>query len=308
VLAHRGAFEMPVLSLFAFNPVAISVPPTDAALAGAALDVVVPRDAPICSAKVPELSSDPALREIALETIDGQMLDSGDVQLRAAALLIAARTRRVDERARIERLARLAAGSQDPIVYAIALEGCKGESVADAGACELLGRSQWARLDGDNALPWLELAAEARQQQAFDAEAEAMQRAALARHLDGHASLLPLLVDRALGDRAAPRQRRLALSAAWSAQAGWDLSHANQALVYCGADAVADRERRPTCEALAANLASRGASVADLGAGLAIGRNLGWSSERLDAVQREQDASGEAGKLQAIGFDPGCAH
>ena len=126
-------------------------------------------------------------------------------------------------------MARLAVGSLDPVVYAIALEACKGSLAADAAACKLLSRTQWARLDADSALPWLELAAEASRQQAFDAEAEAMQHAAMARRIDAHAGALPELVERAL----------------------------SQAHTYCGADAVADRERRPICGAMAEMLVSR---------------------------------------------------
>ena len=175
--------------------------------------------------------------------------------------------------ARVDGLARLAVGSLDPVVYAIALEACKGSLAADAAACKLLSRTQWARLDADSALPWLELAAEASRQQAFDAEAEAMQHAAMARRIDAHAGALPELVERAL----------------------------SQAHTYCGADAVADRERRPICGAMAEMLVSRSSSAADLGVGLAIGRNLGWDVERLEALQHEQNALGEGGGLQTIG-------
>ena len=301
---RTGAGVAQALSLFAFDPVA-----TRAAEPSAVSAPVLPAD-PLqeeaCGSDLAGLSIDTPLREAALGPIDALMLASDDVQLRAAALLIGARERRGDDRTRIDRLARLAAGSQDAIVYAIALEGCKGWSADDAGACGLLSRAQWTRLDSDNALPWLGLAAEAQQRHDFDAEAEAMQRAASARRIDAHAGVLPALVDRALGNQAPPLQRMLALSAGWSAQAGWVPSHANQAQVYCGADAVADRERRPSCEALAETLASRSTSVSDLGVALAIGRNLGWAAERLEALQQEQDAFSEAGGFQAIGFDPGC--
>lgn len=310
--ASRSGVVAESLSLFAFASAGASATPV-MARAAALLPEAAPSDT--CGFDSVDLASDdpeglqyvpPALRHAAFEQVDALMLASDDAQVRAAALLIGAQARHGDTRGRIDRLARLAAGSQDPIVYAIALEGCKAWTAGDAGACALLSRAQWARLDHDNALPWLELAAEARQQQAFDAEAEAMQRAALARRIDAHAGLLPALVDRALGSQAPPLQRMLALSAGWSAQAGWIASHANQAHAYCGADAVADRERRPSCEALAETLALRSTSVSDLGVGLAIGRNLGWASERLEALQQEQDALSEAGGFQAIGFDFSC--
>jgi len=302
---RAGAVLSQSLSLFAFDPVDARAP--DAVSASTSAEPADVRQAEVCGfGPMEQPSVDAALREAALDQVDALMLASDDAQFRAAALLIGARIRRGDDRTRIDSVARLAAGSQDPIVYAIALEACTRRTGVDAGACALLSRTQWVRLDGDNALPWLELAAEARQQQAFDAEAEAMQRAALAHRIDAHAGLLPALVDRALGSQTPPLQRMLALSAGWSAQAGWIPSHANQAQAYCGADAVADRERRPTCETLAEALASRSTSVADLSVGLAIGRNLGWAGERLEALQQEQDAFSEAGGFQAIGADFNC--
>lgn len=242
------------------------------------------------------------VRNAALDAVDAQMLASADEQIRAAALLIGGRTRS-DSRARIDQLVRLAVVSTDAVVYAMALEACKG---VDAGGCTLLSRAQWVRLDPDNAQTWLALAAEARQQQDAAAEADAMRRAASARHSDAHAGLLPNLVEKALGEHAPPLQRTLALSMSWGVQAAWVASHSAQAYEYCAADAVAQPGRRETCEALADTLSHHGTSLADLGIGLAIGRHLGWPAQRLQALQREQDALTEASGFHAIGVDFGC--
>ncbi|WP_280153350.1 hypothetical protein [Piscinibacter sp. XHJ-5] len=247
----------------------------------------------------------PVVRQRALDAVEGRLLASADPQVRAAAWLIGSRARG-GSRARIEQLARLAAVSQDPIVYAIALEGCGDRTGQEAAACALLSRSQGVRLDADNAQPWLALAATAREQRDGDAEAEAMRRAARAMRSDAHDSLLPALVDRALGEQAPPLQRTLAVSASWTIQAAWPASHTSQAHAYCITDLSADADRRAVCHALAETLAYRGTSVADLGVGLAIGTALGWSAQRLAGLQLEHDALSEAAFTPLIGADLSC--
>jgi hypothetical protein len=165
------------------------------------------------------------VRRSALEAMDALMLASDDDQVRAAALWMGARLRGREVKSRIEQIARLAAASQDPFVYAIALEACGGGRESDAGSCKLLSTAQWVRLDPDNAVPWQALAADARAQGQAQAEGDALASAARASRSDVHAGRLPGLIDKALGPQAAPLQRTLALSAGWSAEAVWSASH-----------------------------------------------------------------------------------
>ncbi len=171
----------------------------------------------------------PAMRESALDAAEALMLASDDVQARAAALWIGMQRGKRDAHARVEQIARMAVGSQDPVVYALAVEACKAWMGDDPGSCNLINREQWARLDADNAVPWLELAAQARQNMDADTEQQALRMAAHARHINTRDGLLPTLVDRALGTRLSPLQRTLALSESWSAQAVWAVSHAPHA-------------------------------------------------------------------------------
>jgi hypothetical protein len=247
----------------------------------------------------------PAKREAARAAADALMLASDDTEVRAAALMIGALSGRVDARARIDRLARLAGASQDPVVYVIALEACRSYAADEGNACRLLSRAEWARLDPDNALPWLELAAESPRDS--EAEADAMNRAAQARRSDARAGLLPSLVERALRPAAPALPRTLALSASWSAQAAWAPPRSGQAYAYCTAEALEDANRRQTCEALAETLSTRSTVLGDLAVGISIGRNLGWPAERLRALQQENDVLSQAGRFPAIGLDLSCA-
>ncbi|HET7793481.1 MAG TPA: hypothetical protein VFL64_08855 [Rhizobacter sp.] len=186
--------------------------------------VQVPPDDPDPLQRIP-----PALRQSALDAMDATMLASDDPRVRAAALWMGARIRGHEVRARIEQMARLAVASQDPYVYAMALEACQGLRPAEDSHCALLSRAQWVRLDPDNAVPWQALAAEAREHDERLAESLALQLAERAARNDVHAGWLPRLVDQALGAQAAPLQRTLALSASWSAEAVWAASHGQAA-------------------------------------------------------------------------------
>jgi len=262
---------------------------------------------------VPLVADDPyslrhiplAVRQRALDEVELQLLGSADPQVQAAALLIGARTRG-GSRSRIDQLVRLAVVSQDPLVYAIALEACKGGAEGDAANCALLSLAQWVRLEPDNAQPWLELAAQAQRLHDADAEADAMRHAAQAHRSDAHLGALPNLVVGALGEQTPQLQRTLVVAESWNVQAAWGPPHTGQAKWFCGVDVDADPSRRETCEAIAGTLSYRGTSVKDLGVGLAIGTRLGWPAPQLQALQQEYDAVNEAGGAPFIGADLSC--
>lgn len=183
-------------------------------------EVQLPPDDPDPVQRIPA-----EVRRAALDAMDALMLASDDDQVRAAALWMGARLRGREVQSRTEQIARLAAASQDPFVYAIALEACGGRRGPDGGSCNLLSTAQWVRLDPDNAVPWQALAAEARERDEPQAEDQALQLAALAARSDVHAGRLPRLVDKALGPQVTALQRTLALSAGLSAEAVWSASH-----------------------------------------------------------------------------------
>jgi hypothetical protein len=207
-------------------PVAASVPPQRAS-------VPLPGRVEVCGygeVQLPPDDPDPVqripapLRQATLDQLDARMLASDDLQVRAAALWMGARLRGREVGPRVEQIVRLAVASPDPFVYAMAMEACRGRS-REGGPCSLLSTAQWARLDPDNAVPWRALAAEAHARDEPQAEDLALQVAERATRTDVHLGRLPQLVDQALGPRASPLQRTLALSAGWSAEATWRASH-----------------------------------------------------------------------------------
>ena len=245
-----------------------------------------------------------AVRERTLGEVEAQMLASPDQEVQAAGLLLGARAR-VESRDHIDRLVRLAVASQDPLVYAIALEGCNSWTGREAASCALLSASQLVRLDPEDAQPWLDLAAQAQAQHDPDAEFEAMRHAATARRSGSHQGFMASLVDRALGARSRTAQRTFAASESWRIQQSWSPSNTKQAQLFCAADKL-DLDRRDLCEAIAATLAYRGTSVSDLGIGLTIGRSLGWSTVQLEPLQQEYDALSEVVAAPLMGADLSC--
>ena len=278
--------------------------------------VQLPADDPFPLQRLPA-----ATRRAALDQAQARMAADADVRVRAAGLLLAARSATTSARERIEQLARLAAATADATAYALALQGCRSLADPAAGACGLLGPAQAAQLEPANAWPWLALAAEAAARQDGEAEHDAMRHAAQATHATAHTPLLPLLVARALPAPDGALPRTLALGVALGLQ---DVARllpppggVAQARAYClagpqdaggHAAGMPDEDARATpCRGLAQLLLQRGSGVAELGAGLDIARRWSPALDGLAAWQQEHDALVDTAPPLPDGIDLGCA-
>ena len=226
------------------------------------------------------------------------LLSSQDEATRAAGLLVAGR---------VDSLAWLAVGSTNSVAYAIALHGCTVKGAAEASACALLSPAQWARLDPDNAWPWLELAAHAREQGDAPTEEQAMWQAAHAGRMDDVAGKLSNLVDQGLGQSIPRLQRTLVLAMSWQLQSGWQSPVARQAEHYCAGGALlVDGPRRLLCDRLAQTLVTHGDRVEDFALGATLGARLAWPGTRLLALRQEADALADAAQFQTMVTDVSC--
>ena len=189
-------------------------------------------------------------------------------------------------------LAQRAAGSSDAEVYGFAVEACaRDETLADAAPwCRQISVEQWARLEPDNAVPWLEVAAAARRRGDAAAENEAIYRAAVASRSDAHRAT-PALVAAETMPLDAPEAGRSAVIAELAAvppAIGWrGLDVANR---HCAADALRDANRHQTCDALAEALTARGTTLREAAVGRRLGERLGWPHERVQGLRDEQRA------------------
>ena len=261
-------------------------------------------------------------RDEALEAILPALGASAEPRARAAALYFrAARDRqrsglaevcrtRPDECASIdqahpedrdsaEALARLAVESADPQVYAWAHRSCAAAERSTARSCQLINGLQWARLDPGNAEPWFAVAREARSRRDGAGVDDAMFHVAAAAVNDaGWGRLAEAIV------KAAPPDDRL-LVGTWLASADalsyelLDLS-LPEATRYCDARAVANANRRDTCDKIATVLVDRSTTLIGRSVGVALAKRLDWPATRLAAIEEEGSAARAVESREAL--------
>jgi len=261
-------------------------------------------------------------RDEALEAILPVLVASAEPRARAAALYFrAARDRqrsgpaevcrtRPDEcsateqphpedRDSAEALARLAVESNDPQVYAWAHRSCAAAERSTARSCQLINGLQWARLDPANAEPWFAVAREARGRRDGAGVDDAMFHVAAAAVDDpGWGRLAEEIV------KAAPQDDRL-LVGTWLASADalsyelLDLS-LPETTRYCDGQAVANANRRDTCDKIATVLVDRSATLIGRSVGVALAKRLDWSPARLMAIEEEDSAARAVESREAL--------
>jgi len=198
--------------------------------------------------------------------------------------------RRRDDGGGAEALARLAVESADPQVYAWAYRACAAAPRGSAGSCQLVNALQWARLDPSNAEPWFAVAREARSRRDGAGLDDAMFRVTAASVDDaGWGRLADEMV------KAAPQDERL-LVGTWLAAAD-AMSYETLDLVmpdlstYCDARALANANRRDTCDKIATLLVDRSRTLLGRSVGADLGKRLDWSRARLAAIDEEVNAA-----------------
>jgi hypothetical protein len=184
-------------------------------------------------------------------------------------------------------LLRLATTTSDANAYALALYSCRSE--AAIGDCALVSHSQWARIEPDNAVPWLYLAAEAAQRRDRGSLEAALNRASKARYSDPHwDEISRVLSSDALGAQSPPVQIQIAV-ALIGIQAALPLPNLSVGREYCGTVAQ-DPNRVQTCGDLAAVLIEHGRTEFEVLAGGWIAERVGGTDPRLSALRDEADA------------------
>jgi hypothetical protein len=191
-------------------------------------------------------------------------------------------------------LIRLATTTSDADVYALAIFSCPGEigkpGKSESEDCALLSYAQWARIEPDNAVPWLYLASEAgrrRDSRALDA---ALYRASQAQYADPHQDQIPALIaSDAMAALPPPIQSDLTITLS-GIQATFPAPDLFLLLHYCGLDGQVDSNHMQTCGDLAATLIERDRSEIDGHFGTRIGEQLGWPAPRLANLRDEAEA------------------
>jgi hypothetical protein len=189
---------------------------------------------------------------------------------------------------RIEQVANLASTTRDPRVYQLAMNACR--FTPSAGSCALLNTGQWALLAEGNAAPWLEILQDAWHRDDGAQINEALYRIGTAARYEGNWALAAGLV----ADRAKARGADLIAGELLVVDALFKVTTnpaTFQAITkVCSVAALADANRRQACDSAAATLAERSDSMLALAIGANLGRRLGWSDDRVDAIRGLQFA------------------
>ena len=191
-----------------------------------------------------------------------------------------------------DELVQLAAGGNDAAVYAIAAGLCQtGFSGADAaGACQRISLAEWARLDPDNAVPWIAIAQAARTRGDTRAEASAFARAAAARRIDNSTvSLLSFAMGETPRD-ATPLEKSALTIELIGYETAWGRPEISEIGRYCSMAAVNQDETRKECNSIAELLVGPGTTMLYFGFGGTLGARVGWPAERVRQIADEKEA------------------
>jgi hypothetical protein len=327
------ADERPAEAAAAIDPIAIAMPgPTSFAEVETAAETEAPAPAStggddeiqLCGGHWVRAGPDGKPAEDALQAIVARSLD--DVSAVALGLMAASPSPRVQAAAHYYRagriaiagltpadaraegashrdaLARLAQTTDDAQVYAWAYRACRAAAEGSPGVCMQVGAAQWTRVDPDNAESWLAAAEEARRRHDDAALDDAMFHVAAAeRHHPGRAALAAAVAEYTPQDDRSLIGTSMAVGQAIGIEAA-AASDWQGVSDYCSVKATTEANRRETCERVATVLADRSSSVAARDLGIAVGRRLGWSAERLETLTQQRDAEAMAARLQ--GSDP----
>ena len=189
-----------------------------------------------------------------------------------------------------DELARTAATTRDPRVYALAFNVCGGARLGDS-ACQLLSAEQWARLDPGNAAPWMYVLGQAVDRRDMSAQNEALHRIATSSRSDlRYLALSGLVLDHMPNDDAAsPAALTLTIETIGIEVA---FTHPGFQLVakVCKGAPLRDWNRRESCSAVAELLVERADTLFERGLGVRIGTQIGWTTERIQRLSGEEAA------------------
>jgi hypothetical protein len=188
-------------------------------------------------------------------------------------------------------LVQLAIGTADPAVYATALYACSAKfGTPEDASCPEISVDGWARLDPDNAVPWLLLAGNARGQHDDTAEAQAFGRAAKASMSDSYVYSMYAYAEPELPSDLTPTQRSFLAVDVIGIEAATGHLEYGAALKHCSVEAMRDSNVRQQCSSLAELWVTRGSTMLDFATGRSIGARAGWPAQRVNDLEMRQDA------------------
>ncbi len=241
---------------------------------------------------------------VATASMGAQPARDDTAKCEAACLQARIEDERRERANRMEPLVRLAIETQDPKVYALAYRMCP--QPIEAGACRLLSAEQWARIDADNAVPWLYLAGQSSERGDHAARDEALFRIGAA---EGYRTYWLVATARMIDEAAHEDALLVPAQVLAPGLVGIEVAGAspNLALLTRACRDVtldSDPNRWQLCSAAAERLAERSDTTIDRMVGIGMARRLGWSDERTDRLLGEVVDSRRAESVYGRAADP----
>jgi hypothetical protein len=212
-----------------------------------------------------------------------------------------------------QQLVDLAVSSSDAVVYATAYLHCERSAWLSAQAktsCARLSAAQWARIDADNAAPWMQQAQLALSAGDQAGVAEAFFRVSQAKKFTDHSRVAYQALFANLPENT-PEDVMVAVSDFLIGVEAAVPASGHQTLArHCSAAQLAlpggDANRRQICAAIADMLSQRGMSLFDLGTAIRLGKNGAWPAEKLALAQTQLDELTQAAQAQTEGDSSSC--
>jgi hypothetical protein len=202
---------------------------------------------------------------------------------------------RKDPESARDELVQLALVTQDPAIFALAIAKCtKGvDDFAAPVACPQLTLDQWTRADPDNAVPWLQLAANARSKNNSAAEAAAFAHAAQAHRYESYKWSMFAFAESAMPGGITAAEQWFLTEQTLGVEAAMPMPYITGPK-YCSREAASDATVLRQCNAMADLLMNKSNSLLEFSLGKSLGARIGWPAEVIDALTQQLNASMEA--------------
>ena len=167
----------------------------------------------------------------------------------------------------------------------------------------MLNAARWAQVDEGNATPWMFVLEEAKRHKDEAAIADALFHIASARRFDDRFFAASASIEAHAGSLDIDTIGAFSLSVEAVGMAAAQFAPLQTLTLACRLPEIGDANRRQLCEGVAEVMAERSDTLMLRQVGGGMGRRLGWSEERLDAMSaeasawRHAEASGDAESL-----------
>jgi hypothetical protein len=200
-----------------------------------------------------------------------------------------------------ESLIRLASASRDPQVYALAFLSC---GYSRSGACESLSAEQWAKLEPDNAVPWLLVASAPYNGITRD---DAIYRASAAQRVDAHfPDFLGMLQWPEIRGQA-PQTRSVLAEDLSGLRLTLPTLPLSPFYRFCNVPSVAEPSHMSICNNLAKLFLDRDRTMIGLTVGVKLAQSADWSPDVVKSLAETKTAYQAAYQAALAGRMPQTA-